>query len=349
MKKITKGLLLIFYWLLKLNWIDFLKNYDTKSKNVVYITFFSKKFSNEILSWDFSAITFFIKNNLSFRLALNMNEIKNSFIVWSPSVHMVSPKIKNYSKELASKAINVENKNNHILPSSKEILLYENKAYMYDYFKKCGIHYPKTWIFSNIEEILDSIEEFPLILKGEFSSGSKDVYKFNNNDDLIKFLNKGSHFISSEKIILQEFIDLRKDLRATFVAEDLVLYYWRKNPSTHWKPTASSFGSEIDFLDYPYRWHDFILNEFKKLKMPMGAFDIGWKNDDMKNKPYILEFSPRFSPNPVFKNDVNIKYKIWKTELFRKKSFWKAQANIIEKINHTYLNNFNKKENDTTK
>ena len=70
---------------------------------------------------------------------------------------------------------------------------------MYDYFKKCGIHYPKTWIFSNIEEILDSIEEFPLILKGEFSSGSKDVYKFNNHDDLIKFLNKGSHFISSEK------------------------------------------------------------------------------------------------------------------------------------------------------
>ena len=63
-------------------------------KNVVYITFFSKKFSNEILSWDFSAITFFIKNNLGFRLALNMNEIKNSFIVWSPSVHMVSPKIK---------------------------------------------------------------------------------------------------------------------------------------------------------------------------------------------------------------------------------------------------------------
>ena len=138
----------------------FLKNYDTKSKNVVYITFFSKKFSNEILSWDFSAITFFIKNNLGFRLALNMNEIKNSFIVWSPSVHMVSPKIKNYSKELASKAIDVENKNNHILPSSKEILLYENKAYMYDYFKNVASIIQRHGFLVTLKKYLIQLKNF---------------------------------------------------------------------------------------------------------------------------------------------------------------------------------------------
>ena len=36
--------------------------------------------------------------------------------------------------------------------------------------------------------------------------------------------------------------------------------------------------------------------------MDICGLDITFENDNTKNKPYILEVSPRFSQNPPYKN-----------------------------------------------
>ena len=293
MRKYIKAILILIFWIIRINWINFLKYYNSKSNNVIIFSSLVGKFGNEIFSWDLSAINYHIKNKINFRIVFNYNNIINSIIYWSPSKGFVSSKHKNYTQELFRIAKNLENNNNRIFPSSKEIILYENKSFMHKFFSKNNINSPVTMIFKSISELENSTLNFPIILKGKFSSGSSDIYRFNDKNSLLNFLKNNSYLDSFDNILIQEFLDIRMDLRVTIIKDEVVLFYWRKNPSNEWKPTASSYGSYIDFNEYPKKWKKFIIEEFKKTNMPMGAFDIAWDKDDLSKKPYILEFSPR--------------------------------------------------------
>ncbi len=336
-KRAIKAAMLIVYWFKKIKWVKLFKLYDTNSQNVVLITFISKNYSNEIISWDASALNFFIRNDLRFHIKFRSKMIRESKVIWSPSKHNVSARVKNYTKQLVKIASQIEKYGNDIIPSSKEIKFYENKAFMYEYFMKKDIHCPRTQIFNSAKELFNEKLEYPVILKGEFSSGSKDVNRFKNRNSLMKYLKTAKYQKSSEKLILQEFINLRRDLRVTFVNDEIVLYYWRINHAEEWRPTASSFGSEIDFNNFPKKWEDFILKQFKKLEMKMGALDIAWEGDNLDSKPYVLEFSPRFSPNPSINFEVEGTYSDWKKKLFHSQPFWKIQAKLIEQINFKYI------------
>ena len=58
--------------------------------------------------------------------------------------------------------------------------------------------------------------------------------------------------ISSLKIIGSK-INIRKDMRIIFVGSEIVLHYWRNNPSEEWRPTSTSYDSKTDFITFPDR------------------------------------------------------------------------------------------------
>tara|TARA_B100000212_G_scaffold342205_1_gene328206 strand:+ start:1673 stop:2677 length:1005 start_codon:yes stop_codon:yes gene_type:complete len=331
----------MYYVTKKISIKNFIKNYDRKSKNIVYVSFIKGTFSNEIFLWEMSTIYFLIKNNLKFRIKYNFDSIKNSIFLWSPSESIFKKKIKNYSLSIISTAEELERNFNKVYPPSSDLKFWENKSYMYKELERKKILHPKTKIFPTKLSLQKNLT-FPLLLKGEYSSGSKDIHKFESMDDLSYFLKTSDFKEKFDNYIFQSLLNIKKDLRVTIVNQKVVLSYWRINPHDEWRPTASSHGSYIDFENYPSKWNNYFIETTKILDLKMAAFDFAWENDDFSSIPYLLEVSPRFSPNPVFKNE-NFSYGKWKKKLFLKKSYPKLQTDLIFNINEEYLSSYSDK------
>lgn len=336
-KKIIKFILIVFIFQKKIGFRPFINNYNKKSNNVIYISSVNGVLSNEVFIWEMSTIYYFTKNSINFRLSTNLNKIKSSKIFWSPAESIFKKKPKNYSNSIISIAKKLES-NNFILPSSSEMKFWENKAYMHRIFKEKEILHPLTRIISTNEEIPKDLT-FPILLKGEFSSGSKDIFKINDYEELHNIIERNKFVKRFDNYIFQELLDMRKDLRVTIVNKEVVLSYWRINPSDEWKPTASSFGSFIEFDDYPDQWNSYFFEVMQKLNLKMAAFDYAWQDDDLSSKPYLLEVSPRFSPNPVYKSE-SVSYGLWKKKLLLKNSYVKLQSELICDISSKYLDSY---------
>ncbi len=340
-KKILKTFVIFYICLFKTNIFDFLRYYNSKSKNIIYLSSIKGSFSNEVFVWEMSAINFFLKNKKDFKIKFNLDGIKDSNIIWSPSEAIFRKKFKEYSTSIIKIAREAESNGNRILPCSSEMLFWENKSFMYKSFEEKDILHPKTLILEASKEIPESLN-YPILLKGEFSSGSKDIFKIDSKKHLIEKIEKERFSMKFNNLILQKLLNIRKDLRVTIVDKEVVLFYWRINPSKDWKPTASSYGSSISFDDYPYKWNSYFFEVMDKLDLKMAAFDFAWEDDNLDFKPYLLEVSPRFSPNPVF-NHKDLTYGEWKKKLFSKNSYAKLQTDLIYKINQLYLERFFKK------
>jgi glutathione synthase/RimK-type ligase-like ATP-grasp enzyme len=332
MKKLIKSFLLTIYIFRKLSWYKVLKNYNNNSKNVIYLSFFAGRYGNEILAWDASNIDVLSRQNISFRFSLSLKNHNGCNIFWSPSRNLIQKSIANYSKSLVEIATLAEKNGNILIPSAYEVSFLENKTTMYDFFQKNGIRTPETVIYKRENKIPNNFD-FPILVKGEHSSGSQDIYEFHNYQDLILFLNKSDYWDKFEHLIIQKLINIRKDLRVILVGNEVVLYYWRINPTEDWKPTASSFGGLIRFDDYPQYWNTYILEAFSKLNISMGAFDVAWDNDDLNTEPYFLEVSSRFSPNPSVEMNKEFSYAKWKKQLFGNEIYYKKQCDLIFEIN----------------
>jgi len=321
----------------RINWFKFIKLIKLNSANVILLSFPRGKFGTELISWDFSYINYHISTNKNFCIALKYKDFYNKNIYWSPSKYVTKNRNGNYSKELVDFAKQVEI-NNNIFPSSKELNFLENKCYMHDVFLKNKIRTPKTKIYSSKEKFLNDKIDYPILIKGEHSSGSKDVTRINSESDALIFFNNTKYLETFENIIVQDLINMRKDIRITIVGNEVVLYYWRINPSDSWMPTSSDYGSFISFENYPKKWHQHFLETFKKTGLIKGAFDVCWQNDDLDTEPYYLEVSPRFSPNPsIDLKNKNYNYKTWKKMIFHKTPYYKLKNKLIFDISINYL------------
>lgn len=336
--KTLKTLLLLIYTLGKIDWIRFMKLYSSTADNVIFFSFLAGRFSNEIFLWDLSNINNMIENEFKFKVAIKLDSVVNKRIWWSPSVHLVPRTVKNYPAYLFNEAQQIESRDNELIPSAYETSLYENKSHMHKLFESNEIRTPKTSIFSKVEEFDGNNLSYPVLLKGEYSSGSRDIYKFSNVQELSDFLTDSDYLKRFDNLILQELLNIRRDLRVTVVGDEIVLFYWRINNDSNWKPTASSYGGTIVFSDFPMGWEKYIIDNFKKLNLKMGAFDVAWADDDLANEPYFLEVSPRFSPNPPLFSDVGMTYGKWKKKLFGKEVYYKKQADLIFNISRKHFN-----------
>jgi len=348
-KRVIKTFRHLLFILFKTNWLGYFKYYKKGSKNVVISNFFtSGKFSTEGICWEFGYINYFIKNKIDFEYTSLRKPLYERTVFWSPEITTTPINIRNYTSLFVHISKELEDQGCIVFPNAYEINYLENKVFMHEQFKLKDIPHPRTSLLSsynpnlvssfNPNDLNSDDINFPLIWKGEHSAGSKDIKLLKNIDDLITLINQPNFKIQNPNLILQEFFDIRKDLRVNVIGNEVVLCFWRMNGSDSWKPTASEFGATISYDNLPTHLFEQFVAITKKLDMDIGGFDVIFQDDDV-NKPFkILEVSPRYSPNPKY--DVSRKsytYSQFKSKIFTMRSWAFLQSQEIFKHAYKYV------------
>lgn len=299
--KILKRISRIIRIIANINWHRFRKLYHSKSEVLLWIPRISLKyFGTDAFIWDMATIAALIKRNQPFKLVSGRSIGKNHFkkIFFSLGNQYNVYGFKNYTDILHHITVQLEFQDNQVFPSSHETALWENKAHMHRIFKRAKVNEPETIVFDSFDELINANVNFPFLIKAEHSCSSEGLYKISSWVDLADMVTDHEFNRQNRHIIVQELINMRKDLRVILVKDEVVLHYWRINPDKEWKPTSTSYGSEVDFDFFPEQWREHIINTFKKLGITTGAFDITWENDDLSTPPVYLEVSPYYQPNP---------------------------------------------------
>lgn len=339
-----------FYYLIilifKINWFKVVKLNSKKSENILWVL--NDNFSSNLRSYitgesflkDLALINSFVILKKKFRIVFgkNIGKLSNKNIYYNISKDINVFSFKNHSETLLHVLDNLKKQKNNLFPPYKETLLWENKRYMHDLFQKLNINTPNTKIINSIFEYnqLKEVIKFPCLLKDCNSSASEGIYKilnFNEGYNILK-----TEFINGPKdFLVQDLINMRKDLRVILVDDEIILHYWRINKSKEWKPTSTSHGSNVNFSDFPDKWKSLIINEFKKLNISTGGFDITWENDDINTKPIFLEVSPTYYPNSSNQKKYSHKPYIFYKNTF---SYRKDHINLVFKIKEKVINYF---------
>lgn len=294
---------------------------------------------NEKIILDYGKINALSNAGIKFKIIRsNIGELTNKTIHLNYSyLYNKEYNFQNYTKIIQFIVKQLESQNNTVYPSSKEVLYWENKGYMHQKFKEYNISEPHTELCKTFDEVNLLNWEYPFLLKEEHSSASAGVHKINCKEDINELI-VNNVFKPNDFIIAQKLINMRRDLRVTLVGDKIVHHYWRINNAKEWRPTSTGRGSTVDFNFFPEEWSEFIISEFKKLNIPTGAFDIAWENDDLNNKPLILEVSPTYQINPKITNQkhLNSYGKFKKTSFLGKKGYVyqyiKQTHNVIEEV-----------------
>ena len=230
-----------------------------------------------------------------------IHEVEGATVVWT--IHPYNPdRNPNYAEGMLGAVRRIEDAGNTLLPSSEEAQWWENKVYMHQRFDELGVPSPRTVVDRPGGDLslrcADGTElGFPLLVKEPHSQGSAGLHKVATIEDLrrlrAEMLRRGE-----SELLLQELIDMGRDLRVTLVGDRVVHHYFRINTSDEWQPTSTRRGSQVDFVTFPEKWRQQIVDVFRSTGMRTGAFDICWRGDDLDTEPLFLEVSPSYTPNP---------------------------------------------------
>jgi glutathione synthase/RimK-type ligase-like ATP-grasp enzyme len=284
-----------------INWITFFRLYHSDAQIIMWIPNTSLKyFGTDAFLWDMATLSSLVLERKAFKIVYGkgIGKYHNKKIFYTISHHYNVYKFDDSTTVLVYIAQQLELQGNTVFPKSKETIFWENKAHMHEAFDHAKVNIPRTKIYKSYEALLNSYLSYPFLVKAEHSCASEGVYKINSFKELHHLMQE-EHFAAKNKnIIVQELINMRKDLRVILSKDEILLHYWRINPDKEWKPTSTSYGSQVDFDYFPEQWRQHILNTFKSLNLTTGAFDITWQNDDLSTEPIYLEVSPYYQPNP---------------------------------------------------
>lgn len=256
------------------------------------------------------------QKNLDVKIVSSPSELTpGQKVIWRPSEKWVGKHLRyssNVSRVLVQMAHAIEKQGGQLFPNSETIACYENKISMHEMFNRVGLRSPISFIVCSYDEYNNAISKlgFPLIVKGAYGYSSSHVLLMENEEQAVKFGNdlfpnassatretyKKNSFIPP--VIVQEYLNIRQDVRVVFIGHHIFISYRRINQSRNWKPTATHFGSRVVYESFPAQWVDFLTDAINKIQFPWGGFDIAWKHDDFSTEPYVLEVSPCFEPNP---------------------------------------------------
>jgi hypothetical protein len=300
-------ILFLFRVWFSLNWLKFFRLYDTHSDNIVWLlpTFPNLK---DIVSYlgsysehlnDAALINGLLAANQPFRIVLGKKtgklHRKNIFYTITPRFNIYG--FHNYSTAMTAVIHQLEQQGNNLFPCEYEAKWWENKAFMHQKFSELGISQPETRIIRAESEVNYSTIKYPILLKEVHSCSSIGVHKAKDEKELRRLV-KAQYDKGATTFLLQKLIDMRRDLRVIFVGDEIILHYWRINKGEDWRPTSTGHGSTVDFVTFPEQWRGFITEQFQRLNLRTGAFDIAWEGDDLSTKPLMLEISPAYQPNP---------------------------------------------------
>jgi glutathione synthase/RimK-type ligase-like ATP-grasp enzyme len=297
MLKYLKNIIRLVYLIRKTKWSGISLK---EQKNVMWIKIWGLRY---FLVADFTntcgiinAISLHgLKFNIKFGNKLGNLSGKNVYFVFSR--HNDPNKFQNHTEYLRYITRQLEEQNCTVMPNNYEVRFWENKTYMHKRFDELSIPSPKTYLLKSLKDFGGCDLSYPFLIKDEHSRSSIGIYKIESEEQLRNTLDEG-FFKRNKTVIAQELLNMRRDLRITFVGSEIVLHYWRINLGKEWKPTATSYGSDVDFVSFPEKWRQFLTDQFLKLNLRAGAFDVAWQNDDLDSEPRILEVSPAFQPNP---------------------------------------------------
>lgn len=335
-RRILKRLARIVRILISVNWVKCWKLYNRDSDILLWIPSRSVKyFGSDSFIWDMATIGAFIKEGVPFRVVAGngIGKYYDKKIFFSINNLYNVYQFNDYTNILLHITSQLEEQGNDVFPKYAETIFWENKAYMHQQFDMAKVHEPVTQILTSINELLNSKLKYPFLIKEEHSCASEGLHKITSYADLVNVVCNESFVRQNKHIIVQELINMRKDLRVILVNGEIVLHYWRINNGKEWKPTSTSYGSSVDFDDFPEQWRAHIINTFQSLNLVTGAFDITWQNDDLSTEPIYLEVSPFYQPNP--KMEVKNKAYAFYKQHFRLFNSWDVKyVDLIFQIKH---------------
>tara|TARA_B100001250_G_scaffold412378_1_gene443426 strand:- start:9305 stop:10390 length:1086 start_codon:yes stop_codon:yes gene_type:complete len=327
----------LLYLLYKISKFKWFKLYSSSSDYIVWIKTSPFKHPikylliNDLLT-DFAIIESLVKNKINYKIVIggSIGKYSNKNIFYSVSKNCNPYNLINYSESLIHLVNQLSNQGNSIFPKEEEIRYWENKGYMHRQFEKLNIPHPKTLIVNKNFDINNFKDlEYPILIKEVHSAGSKGVYKIENRIELEKNL-KNLFSLGSSEVLIQNLVNMRRDLRVVILKDEVISYYWRINSTNEWKPTATSYGNSTKFGDFPEKWRSEFISYLNKMKLTTGAFDIAWDNDDVDNTPLILEVSPAYQINPVPpKKYSHIEYKNYKKKLFVRDAYHVKYVDVV--------------------
>jgi glutathione synthase/RimK-type ligase-like ATP-grasp enzyme len=293
---------------------------------IIWAPIFSWKYLiRDRILMDLAHINSLSKKEIKFELYLgkNIGKFHDKIIYLAYDFEQNIFGLNDYTKQLYLIITELEKQSNIVFPTSNEFLFWENKQYMHEEFERLNISQPKTKIVSNYNEVDIGSLTFPFLIKEVHSCQSNGIFKIEKPADYLNLKSK----LTGNVFLIQELLNIRRDLRVTIVGSEIVHFYWRINNQQEWKPTSTGHGSSVDFVNFPLKWKAFIISEFLKLNLATGGLDIAWQNDDLFSKPIILEVSPTYQLNPVTFSEKFIK----KYGYYKKYSIWG---------NDSYLNQY---------
>jgi glutathione synthase/RimK-type ligase-like ATP-grasp enzyme len=328
-----------------MSWRKWIKQYNPSSEIVVWIKVNPLRHPlnylkyNDLLS-DLSLIEAIINRNMDFRIAVSdsIGKCTDKRIFYNIS-EMCNPyKLANYSNTLHHVVQELERQGNRLYPKPYEVQLWENKGFMQRIFKEVGVNHPNTHILArNFTEEDISLVQYPVLIKEIHSAGSRGVHKVNTREELISVAEKIKAKGHTEMLV-QQLVNMRKDLRVVILGDKITLFYWRVNSTSEWKPTATSFGNNTEFGNFPVQWESAFFDFFRRLQIPTCAFDITWENDDLSTMPLVLEISPSYQPNPALPAQYqHLAYKEYKKKLFVRNAYHREYVDVIIKLKSDIL------------
>ena len=167
------------------------------------------------------------------------------------------------------------------------------------------------------------------------------MYKVANEKEYARLVSSEKLQSKNRHVLVQELLDMDRDLRVILIGDEIVLHYWRINTAREWKPTSTKHGSLVDFDYFPEQWREHIVSEFNKLNIQTGAFDLVWENNDYNMEPYFLEVSPSYQPNPEPPGNLKQTYGQYKAR-FQARNGWDEKfIKTLQKIKNRLVEEYN--------
>jgi gamma-F420-2:alpha-L-glutamate ligase len=150
-------------------------------------------------------------------------------------------------------------------------------------FSSANLPIPKTYIFSDLNQIDSNELEFPLIMKGINSSQGKKIFKVNSKADILQIVNEVGGKLSD--YLIQELVDYTHDIRLIVIG-DRVLGAMQRIPQEGEFRANFSLGGSVVKYDAPEDMKDIAIKTAKSCELLVSGVDI---LIDKNGKYYVLE------------------------------------------------------------
>ncbi len=145
---------------------------------------------------------------------------------------------------------------------------------------------PQTWIARNTPEEARRLWQhltLPFIAKLPKACQGTGVWLIEDRSGWRQYLDR------TDRIYIQEYLPIAKDLRVVVVGDEIITAYWRHRSERSFHTNVSQ-GGYASYEDIPQQALDYVMTLSRSLGINHAGFDIAMIDD----RPYLLEFNRLF-------------------------------------------------------